>query len=175
MQVPALRKDSRNWARNNQERADAFAEHLQNRFQPNPGLDTLPELQRSDHSDTISLVTTSEVAEEIRYLNSKKAPGFDMITGMIFKKLQNKGLVKLTTLINASIRLKYIPDPWKISEIIMLPKPGKDLREAESYRPIALLPIMSKLIEKLILRRLKAVIEKYQLIPTYQFGFRNKH
>ena len=46
IQVPALRKDSRNWARNNQERADAFAEHLQNRFQPNPGLSTLPELQR---------------------------------------------------------------------------------------------------------------------------------
>ena len=40
MQVPALRKDSRSWARNNRERADAFAEHLQNRFQPNPGLDT---------------------------------------------------------------------------------------------------------------------------------------
>ena len=57
----------------------------------------------------------------------------------------------------------------------MLPKPGKDVREVESYRPIALLPIMSKLIEKLILRRLKAVIEKYQLIPTYQFGFRNEH
>ena len=72
MQVPALRKDSRNWARNNQERADAFAEHLQNQFQPNPGLDILPELQRNDYSDTIFLVTTSEVAEEIRYRNSKR-------------------------------------------------------------------------------------------------------
>ena len=49
--------------------------------------------------------------EEIRHLNSKKAPSFDMITGMILKKLQNKGLAKLTTLINASIRLKYIPNP----------------------------------------------------------------
>ena len=76
IQVPALRKDSRNWARNNQERADAFAEHLQNQFQPNPGLSTLPELQRNDYSDTISLVTTSEVAEEIRYLNSKKGAWF---------------------------------------------------------------------------------------------------
>jgi hypothetical protein len=48
-----------------------------------------------------------------------------MITGTILKKLQRKGLVKLTTIINASVWLKHVPASWKVSEVIMLPKPGK--------------------------------------------------
>jgi hypothetical protein len=72
--------------------------------------------------------------EEIRtHLNSKKAPGFDLITGEILKHLKRKALVKFTTLFNACIQLKLVPDAWKIAEIIMIPKPGKNLSEVESY------------------------------------------
>jgi hypothetical protein len=42
----------------------------------------------------------------------------------------------------------------------MIPKPGKNLSEVESYRPISVLPIMSKLFEKLILKRLKPIINE---------------
>jgi hypothetical protein len=45
----------------------------------------------------------------------------------------------------------------------------------ESYRPINLLPIMSKFLEKLLFERLQPIIENRQLIPDYQFGFRQKH
>jgi predicted metallopeptidase len=57
----------------------------------------------------------------------------------------------------------------------MIPKPGKNLCEVESYQPISLLPIMSKLFEKLILKRLKAIIAEKHLVPTHQFGFRKNH
>jgi retron-type reverse transcriptase len=57
----------------------------------------------------------------------------------------------------------------------MIPKPGKNLSEVESYRPISLLPIMSKLFDKLILKCLKPIINKKRLVPTHQFGFRNNH
>ena len=175
-QIPPIRKADGTWARNNNEKAKTFAEHLEGRFSPNPGTDQLPELGPNDYKETIPLVTPKEVAEEIRMnLNPKKAPGFDMITGTILKKIQRKALVKLTTLINASIRLKHIPASWKVSEIIMIPKPGKNHSKVESYRPIALLPIMSKLLEKLLLKRFKLIIEKYQLVPSHQFGFRNNH
>jgi hypothetical protein len=73
---------------------------------------------------TIPLVTPNEVAEEIRKnLNLRKAPSFDVITGIILKKLQRKALVKLTTLINAStkpcgsilesIRSNHVTKTWK--------------------------------------------------------------
>jgi hypothetical protein len=57
----------------------------------------------------------------------------------------------------------------------MIPKPGKNLGEVESYRPISLLPIMSKLFEKLILKRLKPIIAEKHLVPTNRFGLRKNH
>jgi hypothetical protein len=90
------------------------------------------------------------------------------------KFLRTKALVKLTTLINACIRLNYNPDAWK-TEVIMIPKRGKNLSEVESYRPISLLQVMSKLFEKLILKRLKPTIAEKHLVPTHQFGFRKNH
>lgn len=51
----------------------------------------------------------------------------------------------LKYLINAAFRLKHIPNVWKVAKVIMLQKPGKPSNEAKSYRPILLLPIISKL------------------------------
>jgi hypothetical protein len=83
-------------------------------------------------------------------------------------------LVKLTT-VNACIRLNYIPDAWTTAEVIMIPKPGKNLNEVESYRPVSLLLIMLKRFEKLILKRLKPIIAEKQLVPAHHFGFRKGH
>jgi hypothetical protein len=44
-----------------------------------------------------------------------------------------------------------------------------------SYRPISLLPIVSKVIEKLLLTRLFLLVEHNGLIPSHQFGFRQRH
>jgi hypothetical protein len=53
----------------------------------------------------------------------------------------------------------------------MIPKPGKPLEEASSYRPISLLPIMSKIFEKAVLRRLRPILEENRILPDHQFGF----
>jgi hypothetical protein len=66
-----------------------------------------------------------------------------------------KALVKLPMSINACIRLNYIPNAWEIVKVIMIPKPGKNFSKVESYRPISLPPIMSKLYKKPTLKRLK--------------------
>jgi hypothetical protein len=68
-----------------------------------------------------------------------------------------------------------VPDAWKMAEVIMIPKQGKPPNEVASYRPISLLQIISKLFEKLLLKRLKPLIESKNLKPCHQFGFRNNH
>jgi hypothetical protein len=73
---------------------------------------------------------------------------------------------------NACIQVNYISDAWKPAKVIMIPKPGKNLSEEESYRPISLLPIMSNLSKKLILKRLKPIKEEKQLVQKHQFSFR---
>jgi hypothetical protein len=57
----------------------------------------------------------------------------------------------------------------------MISKPGIRPHEAASYRPISLLPTMSKFFEKLLIKRLKSIIKRKNLIPNHQFGFRSKH
>jgi hypothetical protein len=77
-------------------------------------------------------------------------------------------------LISAYIWPNYIPNACKTAKVIMILKPGKNVSEVESYRPISLLPIMSKLFEKLILKGLKPFIEEKHLVPKHQFGCRKK-
>ena len=57
----------------------------------------------------------------------------------------------------------------------MIAKPGKNPNDITSDRPISLLPTLSKILEKLILKRLLPIIEDCKIIPSHQFGFRRKH
>lgn len=177
--IPPIRELNSQWAVNNEQKATRFAQHLEETFkQSDPeSQDFCCELNELEQEDQeIKLVTTKEVAKEIKEnISSKKSPGYDLITGEILKNLPRKAVVKLTKIINAAFRLKYVPDLWKVAEVIMIPKPGKPPQDVTSYRPISLLPVISKLFEKLFLKRLKPIIAKKNLIPDYQFGFRESH
>jgi hypothetical protein len=61
------------------------------------------------------------------------------------KELPESGIIYLTQLFNAILRTGFFLPQWKIAQIIMIPKPNKDLSDIESYRPMTLLPIISKL------------------------------
>ena len=176
MQFPQIRQDDGSWAKNNEQKAKIFANHLETTFQPHGENENTPGWEEPvQENKEIQLTTPKEVSVEINNINPKKAPGFDLITGEVLKNLPRKAIVKLTTLINAAFRLRYVPRLWKVAEVIMIPKPGKPPHEVGSYRPISLLPVISKLFKKLLLKRIKPLIEEGQLIPSHQFGFRNKH
>jgi len=57
----------------------------------------------------------------------------------------------LKTIKNQSLRLGHFPTHWKCPEIIVVAKPGKPEAELGSYRPISLLSILSKILEKLLM------------------------
>jgi hypothetical protein len=73
------------------------------------------------------------------------------------------------------LRLSYFPVTWKFAQIVMLPKLGKPVNEASSYRPISLLPIPSKIFEKLLLNRARNDTDILDTITDCQFGFREHH
>jgi hypothetical protein len=176
-QVSAIRLENNLWMRSNTQKVEAFAEHLRKTF-------SLENEQIEDNIDEVIIqqnqqirhTTTKEVIKEIKYnISTKKAPSYDLINGEVIKQLPRKAIVKLTNIINAAFRLKYVPKLWKVAEVIMIPKPGKPPHLITSYRPISLLPILSKLFEKLLLKRLNQIIEEQNLIPDHQFGFRTQH
>ncbi|KAI0275876.1 hypothetical protein BC826DRAFT_883722, partial [Russula brevipes] len=74
-----------------------------------------------------------------------KSPGPDRITARMLKELPLVAQYFILYIYNSMLRLGYYPDSWKYSEIIMIPKPGKDPTQVTSYRPISLLPMLSKL------------------------------
>lgn len=128
-----------------------------------------------DESTTPKLVTKSKVKETIAKLDQKKAPGYDLITGRVLRELPDVGIVYLTQLFNAILKLKYFPPQWKVALVKMILKPDKPPEDAKSYRPISLLPIPSKLLERIMLSRIMHIIGEENVIPGYQFGFRAKH
>ncbi|KMQ84691.1 rna-directed dna polymerase from mobile element jockey-like protein [Lasius niger] len=153
VQAPPLRKMDGTWGRTSEEKGIMFADHLESTFQPLLRQTDNENITPADSGEdcAIVFVTPKEVKKEIdTNINGKKAPGYDRITGKILKELPRKAVVKLTYLINAAFRLKYVPRQWKLAEVVMIPKPGKPPEEVASYRPISLLPSISKLFEKLL-------------------------
>jgi hypothetical protein len=59
--------------------------------------------------------------------------------------------------------------------MILIHKTGKDPTKVKSYRPISLLPIIAKLLEKLLIQRINNNPNTVEWIPRHQFGFREQH
>lgn len=176
---PPIRSQS-SWARTDTEKAEAFALHLANVFKPNDSQSDesdIDEILNRDFQMCLPIKPTSprEIAKEIRSLDPRKAPGFDLITPKILKELPKKCISFLACLFNAIFRTSHFPAPWKISQITMVHKLGKPAHEPTSYRPISLTPVLSKLWERIFLRRLKPAMDACNVIPTHQFGFRQTH
>ena len=57
----------------------------------------------------------------------------------------------------------------------MIVKTGKNPKDITSYRPISLLQILSKILEKILLKRLTPIIDESKLVLSRQFGFRKEH
>jgi hypothetical protein len=115
------------------------------------------------------------IKEVIKSLGLKKTPGLDEITPKMLKELPQKGIVLLTYIFNGIIWISFWSKQFKISQIITLVKPGKDSTEISSYSPISLLLVLSKVFEKLILRRISKDLRPDEWIPHHQFGFPQGH
>lgn len=169
---------------NDKEKADIFSDSLHKQFSPNEDKIKNRTINYADKAKRIKDIpittyieptTPEEVKKIIDNLNAHKAPGPDGICNKALKHLPKQSLCYITNLTNAIFRLRTFPNIWKHSHVIMLHKAGKPNKHPESYRPISLLPSLSKIIERLILKRLNEDIFKLNLIPNEQHGFRSNH
>ena len=80
----------------------------------------------------------------------------------------------ITHIMNLSLTNGTVPDMMKISKTIPIYKSG-DEHSLNNYRPISLLPAFSKILEKLMYKRLINFLDKNKLIYKHQYGFRKKH
>jgi len=80
----------------------------------------------------------------------------------------------LCDLINESFIKGEFPDTLKFARVIPLHK-GGSREDMSQYRPISILPLLSKILEKIVNKRLLGFLNKNDVISNSQFGYREKH
>ena len=116
-------------------------------------------------------IESNEIDKIIKELNPNKSSD---ISPRILKLYRGIISPNLAILLNNCVNSGIFPDKLKIARVIPLFKSG-DKSDIANYRPISLLPVISKIFEKLVHKRLVSFLDKHQVIYRKQFGFRKRH
>ena len=108
--------------------------------------------------------------DAINGLKSNAAPGYDEITVSLLKITSTHIAAPLVNIFNSSFNSGIFPSRMKIAKITPIHKKGSQL-DVNNYRPISLLPSLSKCLEKIMFYKLNNYLSKYHIISESQFGF----
>ena len=143
----------------------------------------MPESSFQDylHSDkspsesfTISPTNCEEILKVINSFSSSNCEGPDHISPRLFKLGSKSLCVLLTNMINQCFLQGYFPKCLKTAKVIPIFK-GGNVEELGNWRPISITCATSKLIEKLVKKRLSSFLSKHDILSSYQFGYRSSH
>ena len=113
-------------------------------------------------------VSSAEVCELLSTLDTSKATGPDNVPVVILKNCANSLSPSLTAFINASLRFGFYVSEWKQANISPIHKKGSR-QEIENYRQISLLPVVAKIQEKCVAKKLIPHINA--ILHPSQHGF----
>ena len=116
----------------------------------------------------------SEILNTIQTLSNSHAKGFDNISSYFLKVAAVSLANPLTILFNHALTLGIFPNSLKIAKVIPIYKGGCK-SELTNYRPISILPVISKIFEKLIYKRTLSFLSKHSILIPSQYGFRSNH
>ena len=115
-----------------------------------------------------------EIYNIINSLNINKACGYDNISSF-FLRMGGEILAPILSLsFSRAFDLGIFPSIFKIAKVVPIFKSGNK-QIVKNYRPISLLPTLSKILEKFLKTRLIKFFDKYQVLYEFQYGFREKH
>lgn len=117
---------------------------------------------------------TEEILNIFKNLKPKTSSGHDNINAKLLKEIQQEIKDPLCTLLNKSLENGIFPNIFKIAEVIPIYK-NKGKEKVENYRPISLLPTISKILEKIIHKRIYKFLQKHKTLYNSQYGFRPEH
>jgi len=109
---------------------------------------------------------------KFKQLNNKKSFGLNKIPNIVFKKIPPNLIFNYVILFNNLLNYSLFPETWKVVAIL---KKDKNKNMPTSYRPISLLPNISKVFETIINDKTVHFFNINDIIPESQFGFRHNH
>ena len=141
---------------------------------PLTALDPLSYINRTiPESIFLAEVNSKEVENIIQSMKNASA-GHDGIHSKVLKKSYRLYLQPLLHVLKLSFSQGFFPDEMKIAKVIPIYKSG-DTMSISNYRPVSILPLFSKILERLMYNRILSFINKHNILYKYQFGFRNNH
>jgi len=156
-----------------------------NKFYVNIGPSLAKDIPHTNEDPLVSLsnincnsifLTNTDATEVLNIIKSLKisCPGWDNISSKVIKQSADKLLQPLVHVLNLSLCQGKVPRELKIARVTPIYKNG-DQKLINNYRPVSILPCLSKILEKLFYTRLNTFINKHNILYDHQFGFREKH
>ena len=111
-----------------------------------------------------------EFAAALKHLKPGKAPGLDSICPELILHAGAALKSWLCDFFSSCLRQLRIPKIWRKALVVAIPKPNKPVEDPRSYRPISLLCVPYKILERLIYARVEPIVDPW--LPREQAGFR---
>ena len=147
-----------------------IGEKLAENFDPND----FPDFDQYDNLMDAITTDHNEIRELCRNINTNKSSAIDYTSSRILKDAFLVLVYKVTTCFNLSFTTGIFPDEWKLAKITPLHKGGQK-NQINNFRPISLLPLPGKLIEKIVHNRITAYLNANEILNPQQNGFRSNH
>lgn len=152
--------------------ANAFSDYFSSSYtQTCQNINVRHNIRRASQSFFLFPVTENEVFATISSLNNTSA-GLDKISIRHLKLVAHLISDTLSSIINLIFKSGVFPSFLKKAKVIPVFKKGDRLL-ISNYRPISILPTISKIIERLFAKRLNSYLSKFNLLNECQFGFRS--
>ncbi|CAH2107280.1 unnamed protein product [Euphydryas editha] len=123
--------------------------------------------------DEIKPCTRDEVSKIIQNLNNNTSTGIDKVTTKAVKCLKDVIAERLVKCINLCLSDGIFPDTIKLVKVSPLYKSGNKT-DPNNYRPVSVLPVISKIFERIIYDRLNTYLTEKNFLIDQQYGFRSK-
>jgi len=169
-QVPDLHRGD-GWATTREEKEDLFFDQF---FPPPPAAD-LRDIDGYVYPQaypTSLTVSPEDIQRVIKKVGADKAPGPDLIPNRMLKVVGDIIAPTLAAIAQACLETQYHPTLFKTATTVILRKPHKDYTDIKSYRPIALLNTLGKIVETIAADRIRSILEDNNLLPETQMGAR---
>ena len=147
-----------------------LASKLTNKENAPPKLPDISSMQENSNRFKIQHTNYDQIKKIILGLKNDCSSGYDNIPVRFIKPVSDHLISPLVHIINNSIDKIFFPNSWKIARVCPIPRVDQPT-SVKDFRPISVLPILSKVYERVILQQLCNFIEKESLHTTTQSGF----